>query len=332
MAVTKIADVIVPEIFSSYVIRKTTELSRLVQSGIITSNPELDRLITGGGKTITMPKWNDLAGDDEVLSEGTSLTADKISADAEVATVLYRGKAWGATELAGCFAGSDPMDAIATLVAEFWNRKEQKTLISILDGIFAATNMTGLVSGDGTKAISAEAILDAKQLLGDAADKLTAIAMHSAVFTQLQKLNLIQYIPNSRGEIVMPSYLGYKLIVDDSLPYTPAVAESGTSGSPGYQAAEPAKYTSYLFADGVIGRGNGSPASLTQTEMDRDSLASTDYLINRRAFVLHPQGMKWKGTPAKETASNTELANGANWERVADIKQMGIVKLVHKLA
>lgn len=323
MAVTKIADVIVPELFSPYVIRKTTELSRLVQSGIITSNPELDKLISGGGKTITMPKWNDLAGDDEVLSEGTSLTADKISADAEVATVLYRGKAWGATELAGCFAGADPMDAIATLVAEFWNRKEQKTLISILEGVFAATSMSGLVSGDGTKAISAEAILDAKQLLGDAADKLTAIAMHSAVFTQLQKLNLIQYIPNARGEIVMPSYLGYKLIVDDSLPYTPAVTTVGSEA--------PAKYTSYLFADGVIGRGNGSPAALTQTEMDRDSLASTDYLINRRAFVLHPQGMKWKGTPAKETASNAELATGTNWERVADIKQMGIVKLVHKL-
>ena len=320
MTVTKIADVIVPEVFSPYVIRKTTELSRLVQSGIITSNPELDRLITGGGKTITMPKWNDLAGNDEVLSEGTSLTADKISAGAEVATVLYRGKAWGATELAGCFAGSDPMDAIATLVAEFWNRKEQKTLISILEGVFGATNMTGLVSGDGTQAISAEAILDAKQLLGDAADKLTAIAMHSAVFTQLQKLNLIQYIPNSRGEIVMPSYLGYRLIVDDSLPVVPA-------GS-----GNPAKYTSYLFADGVIGRGNGTPAALTQTEMDRDSLASTDYLINRRAFVLHPQGMKWIGTPAKETASNVELATGTNWTRVADIKQMGIVKLVHKLA
>lgn len=321
MTVTKIADVIVPELFSPYVIRKTTELSRLVQSGIVTSNPELDKLITGGGKTITMPKWNDLAGDDEVLSEGTSLTADKITSDAEVATVLYRGKAWGSTELAGCFAGADPMDAIATLVAEFWNRKEQKTLISILDGVFAASNMSGLVSGDGTKAISAEAILDAKQLLGDAADKLTAIAMHSAVFTQLQKLNLIQYIPNSRGEIVMPSYLGYKLIVDDSLPYTSAVPDS-----------TPAKYTSYLFANGVIGRGNGSPTSLTQTEMDRDSLASTDYLINRRAFVLHPQGMKWIGTPAKETASNTELATGTNWTRVADIKQMGIVKLVHKLA
>lgn len=314
MAVTKIANVVVPELFTPYVIRRTAELSKLVQSGIIISNPQLNELITGGGKTITMPKWNDLTGESEIISESEALTPTNIGSSAEVATVLYRGKAWGATELAGCFAGDDPMKAIGNLVANWWVRDEQKILLSILKGVFECSDMTALVSGDGTKGINAKTILDAKQLLGDAADKLTAIAMHSAVYTQLQKLNLIEYIPNSRGEIVMPSYLGYRLIVDDSLP-----VDGGT------------KYTSYLFASGVIGRGEGTPASLTPTEMDRDSLASTDYLINRRAFVLHPQGMKWKGTPAKETASNEELATGTNWQRVADVKQMGIVKLVHAL-
>lgn len=320
MAVTKIADVIVSEIFSPYVIRKSTELSRLVQSGIYTSSPELDSLITGGGRTITMPKWNDLSGDDEIISESSPLTPGKISAEAEVAVALYRGKAWGATELSGCFAGSDPMEAIGNLVAEYWNRKEQKTLISALEGAFGASNMSGLVSGNGTTAISAEAILDAKQLLGDAADKLTALAIHSAVFTQLQKLNLIKYIPNSRGEVNIPTYLGYTLIVDDGLPVVAATQSA------------PAKYTSYLFAAGSVARGIGNPVSLTQTETDRDSLASTDYLINRRAFVLHPIGMKWLGgTQAGETPTNAELATGTNWTRVADVKQMGMVKLVHSL-
>lgn len=314
MAVTKLSNVIIPELFTPYVIRETAELSNLVQSGIVTSSPELNELITGGGKTITMPKWNDLTGEDEIISEANPLTATNIQAKAETAVVLYRGKAWGATELAGCMAGDDPMRAIGSRVANFWVRKEQKTLINILEGVFAASNMTDLVSGDGTTAINAEVILDAKQKLGDAADKLTSLCVHSAVFTQLQKLNLIQYIPNSRGEIVMPSYLGYRLIVDDGLPVSTD------------------KYTSYLFASGVIGRGEGTPASLTSTEMDRDSLASTDYLINRRAFVLHPQGMSWKGTTvAGESPTNDELKNGSNWERVADVKQMGIVKLVHKL-
>ncbi len=323
MAVTKIANVVVPELFTPYVIRRTAELSKLVQSGIITANAELNKLITGGGKTLTMPKWNDLTGTSEVLSETTPLSPDNITTGAEVATVLYRGKAWGATELAGCLAGDDPMKAIGELVANWWVRDEQKILIKILDGIFGATDMADLTLNATTTALDAKLILDGKQLLGDAADKLTAIAMHSAVYTALQKLNLIQYIPNSRGEIVMPTYLGYRLIVDDSLPYTPAVTTTGSEA--------PAKFTTYLFANGVIGRGEGTPASLTPVETDRDSLASTDYLINRRAFVLHPQGMKWKGTPAGASASNDELATGTNWERVADKKQMGIVKVVHTI-
>lgn len=320
MAVTKVTDVIVPEIFSPYVIRRSAELSRLIQSGIYTTSTDLDNLISGGGRTITMPKWNDLTGDDEVISEAASLTPSKVSAAGEVAVALYRGKAWGATELSGCLAGADPMEAIGTLVAEYWNRKEQKALISTLEGAFAASNMSGLVSGDGTTGISAEAILDAKQLLGDAADRLTALAVHSAVFTQLQKLNLIKYIPNSRGEVNIPTYLGYQLIVDDGLPVVAATQSA------------PAKYTSYLFAAGSVARGIGNPPTLTQTETDRDSLASTDYLINRRAYVLHPIGMKWLGASvAGETPTNAELATGTNWTRVADIKQMGMVKLVHAL-
>jgi hypothetical protein len=38
----------------------------------------------------------------------------------------------------------------------------------------------------------------------------------------------------------------------------------------------------------LIGRGEGVPVDLTLVETDRDSLASDDILINRRAMVLHP--------------------------------------------
>lgn len=322
MAATKLADMIVPEVFTPYVIRRTAELSNLVQSGIVASNPILDQLITGGGTTIQMPVFNDLSGDDEVMGE-TAATVGGITTSKDVAAVLYRIKAWGATELAACLSGSDPMKAIGDLVAQYWVRREQKTLISVLEGAFGAANMSGLVS-DITSAtdtaISANAVLDAKQLMGDAADNLTAIAMHSAAFTKLQKDNVIVFIPAAESKVQIPTYLGYRVIVDDGLP---TVAASGST---------PAKYTTYLFAQGAIGRGEGTPATLTPVETDRDSLASTDILINRRAFVLHPQGMKWQAASITgATPSNAELAIGTNWTRVADVKKMGIVKLVHTI-
>ena len=316
---TKIADVIVPEVFTQYVIQKSEEKSNLINSGIAIQNSELNKLVTAGGRTVNMPYWNDLSGDDEVLSDTTALTPDKITSGKDVAALLIRGRAWSANELAGALAGDDPMAAIANLIATYWSRREQAIMLSILKGIFATT-LAGThvkdISGAAGAAsiISPQAVLDAKQLLGDSSDGLTAMAMHSAVYTELQKQNLINSIPAARGEITFPSYLGYRIIVDDGMPVNAGV------------------YNTYLFGAGSFGRGDGVPVSVTPTETDRDSLASDDILINRRAMVLHPFGVKWKDTTvAGATPSNAELALGTNWERVYEAKKIRIVLLKHKL-
>jgi hypothetical protein len=317
---TKIADVIVPEVFAAYVIKKTKELSALIQSGIAVENDLLDGLVTGGGKLINMPFWKPISGDDEVLSDTDPLEVDKITTDADVAPILIRGKAWSANELAGALAGSSPMTAIGSQVADWWVRKEQGVLISILNGIFAsalATSHVNDISAASADAavVSGNAILDTKQLLGDAADQLTAMAMHSAVYTTLQKQNLITYIPNSRGEVNIPTYMGYRIIVDDGCPNEDGV------------------YNTYLFGAGCFGRGEGVPVDLTPIETDRDSLQSDDILINRRAYVLHPFGVKFtNASVAGATPSNAELATGTNWAKVYADKDIGIAMLKHRIA
>lgn len=320
--VTKISDVIVPEIFTPYVIEKTAEKSRILTSGIAIANPKLNELVTAGGITMNMPYWKDLTGDDEVLSDQTPLTPGKINADKDIAALLLRGRAWGANELAGALAGDDPMAAIGDRVADYWSRQEQKILVSVLTGVFAAASMANHVADKSTQVISGNMVLDAKQLLGDSADQLQAIMMHSAVYTELQKQNLIQYTTTSDGKITIPTYLTYQVIVDDGMP-----VETVGEGASAYKV-----YTTYLFAKGSIGRGEGTPVSLTPTETDRDSLAGEDILINRRALVLHPFGVKWVGQPAGVTPSNAELATGTNWVRVYEDKNIGIVAIKHKIA
>lgn len=163
--------------------------------------------------------------------------------------------------------------------------------------------------------ISGNAILDTKQLLGDAADQFTAIAMHSAVYTTLQKQNLIAFIPNARGEVDFPTYLGYRVIVDDGCPVSDGV------------------YSTYLFGAGSFGRGDGVPVDLTPVETDRDSLASDDILINRRAFVLHPFGVKFTNTTVTgATPTNAELATATNWAKVYEDKAIGLALLKHRIA
>jgi len=320
MAKTKIEDVIVPEVFAGYVIKMTKELSDLIQSGIAISNKILDDLVTKGGKLVNMPFWKTLTGADEVLSQNDKLTPDKITADSDVAALLIRGKAWSTNELAGALAGSSPMNAISAQVAGWWSRREQGILLAILKGIFggalAASHVNDISTKSGAAAnIGGPAVLETKQLLGDAASQLTAMFMHSAVFTTLQKQNLITYIPNARGEIVMPTYLGYRTLVDDGCPVDNNV------------------YSTFLFGAGCFGRGDGVPVDLTPVETDRDSLASDDILINRRALILHPFGVKFKNVSvAGATPSNDELADPQNWGKVYEDKAIAIAMLKHKIA
>ena len=135
---TKIADVIVPEVFDPYVIQRTMELSALVQSGIVQNLPEFDVLASAAARTVNMPFWQDLTGDDELLDDQNPLTPGKIEAAQDEAVILRRGRAWGANDLAANLAGDDPMKAIADLVAAYWARRMQAILVAKLKGAMGA--------------------------------------------------------------------------------------------------------------------------------------------------------------------------------------------------
>lgn len=319
MPITRIADVIVPQVFNPYVIQRTAELSALSQAGIISNSPELDALATAGGKLINMPFWNDLTGDDEVLSDTGALTPEKITADQDVAALFMRGKAWSTNDLAKALSGDDPMAAIGDLVAAYWARMRQKLLISMLKGVFASTDMAAEhvldVSGEATNnTLTGNSFIDALTLLGDAAGKITAVGMHSKSYASLQKQNLIDFVPASDGKIMIPKYLDRTVVVDDGCP-----VNTGTG-----------VYTTYLFGEGAIGLGNG--AAPVPTETDRDSLAGDDILINRQHFVLHPRGVKFTNSSvAGSSPTNAECEAAANWDRVYEKKNVRLIKFVHKI-
>ena len=208
----------------------------------------------------------------------------------------------------------------------FWvindsTQEDGEWFVELHVGDYATAEFIANARQDSTRAgtqslINANAVLDTKQLLGDAANHLTAIAMHSATFTLLQRQNLVEYIPNSEGIIDFPRYLGYKVIIDDGL------ASVGNV------------FSTYLFAEGTFARGEAVPESLTPIEFGRDILASDDILVSRRALCLHPIGVSWKSpeNSPNTTPSDSELMNGDNWAKVAEDKAIGIVMLRHRVA
>jgi len=316
MAAVKISDIIVPEIFNPYVVQETNRLDAFVQAGIIGNDPQLDALATSGGTLINMPYFNDLTGDSEELSDSAPLAVNGITTGQDAARLHMRGKAWGVNDLAKALSGADPMQVIGSKVAKFWVGERSKILFKSLAGIETtlASNVSNISALVGDLAIiGGSAVIDAKQLLGDNSDKLTALGMHSAVYSKLQKENLIEYLTTSDGLIRFPSYLGYRVIVDDACPVTGGV------------------YTTYLFGQGAFGLGNG--AAPVPTETDRDSLGGEDILINRQHFILHPRGIKWtEAAVVGKTPTFAEIATATNWSKVYDTKNIRLAILKHKIA
>lgn len=315
---TIIANVIVPEVFNPYVIQRTAELSALSQAGIISNNPELDRLASAGGKLINMPFWDDLSGDDEVLSDSSALTPAAIKSGQDVAVLFMRGKAWSVNDLATALSGDDPMGAIGDLVAGYWARRRQALLFSMLKGVFAAASMAGNkldISGNAGSAayISSSAFIDVLQKLGDAKQNITAVGFHSAVDAYLSKLDLIDTVKDSQGNVTLRTFMGKNVIVDDGCPVT----EAGV-------------YTTYLFGPGAIGLGNGQAP--VPTETTREALKGNDILINRQHFVLHPRGVKFaSASVAGASPTNAEAETATNWVRVYENKNVRLLQLTHKI-
>ena len=332
MATTRISDVVVPAIFQQYVLNRTTALSALWRSGIVQPDAQIDALAKGTSNIFTMPYWGDLSssgrsnlGSDDPAQKSTP---QKIGAGKDVARKHFRNKSWSTMDLTKHMAGSDPAKAIGDNVADYWSGDMQGSVIYQLNGVIAANvaqnggDMVIDVSlpGAGTPAavnkIGPDPVLAAKQTMGDAAKKLSTIAMHSVLHTNLQKQNLISFVPTNAQDIGWGTYLGYTVIVDDGCPVVM------NNGNP--------VYTSYMFGEGAIGYGEGNPdhpVAVTRDESSGNG-EGEEVLYNRRHFILHPRGIKWTETSvAGLTPTDAEMQNAANWSRVYDRKNVRFVAI-----
>src|SRR6516162_5106365 len=334
MAKTAVADVIIPTEFEKYAIERTAELSRFGESGIVEMSPEFDALTQVGGREVKMPFWKDLTAARQLLSDAASLQVNKIAADQDIARIHNDAQVWSVNHLAKVVSGDDPTQAIVDLVGAYWARTDEGLVISCLKGMFGAASMAGNLLAIHSESVAATtaatklngaSFIDACAKLGDAADRLTAVAMHSATEAALKKLDLIDFLPDSEGKPSLATFQGRRVVVDDSLP-TRAGTTDGTV------------YTTYLFGQGAFAKG-ASPLDSTPleggfgtegVELARSPLDSDTLLINRRRYILHPRGVKFtSASVAGDSPTNAELETGTNWTRVFENKNVRIVAFEH---
>lgn len=320
MAATRLANVIVPSIFTPYTIEQSAVRSNLLQSGLVSSNAALDQLASGGGSTFNLPFFKDLTGDSEIIEDNTALTVNALDGNqSQIGVALNRAKSFGSSFLAQYVSGEDPMRVIGDLVADYWVREEQKIVAKILQALFVSSgplNSTHL-NDQGASALTNTMLIDAIAKIGDAYDKLSTIVCHSAIYHSLRKLDLVQYVQEpSNLPFQFPTYMGMNILVDDGV-----YSATDSTGTPA------TAYHTYIFAAGAFSRGVGTLDADDATEVDRDSLKSEDVLINRRRYIMHPNGFKWVGSASGSSPTNAELATATNWSKVYDDKNIPVVAL-----
>lgn len=332
MATVQITDIYNPLTFGRRTQQAQIELNRFLQSGIAVSDGALQAQIAQGGRVGELTNFNPLSvGEPDYMTDDPTDVAvpANVTKGVQAFRVSHRAKAWSTMDLARQLALQDPVGAITSRIGQYWATDDEQRIIASLLGILAdndandaddmvidvATDDAGAVTD--AERIGGERVIDALQTLGDHKNSITTLAIHSAIQARLSKQGLIDYIRAADSEIMFPSYMGLRLIVDDSLP---AVAGDNR-----------VTYTCMLFAPGVI--ANASARILIPSEMDRVPLAGQgggqDIIISRIGNVWHPAGFSFlsdtlTGGPSNDQASYADLKLAANWNRIFERKNVPI--------
>ena len=333
MAQVQIADVYEPLTFDAGVQEAAIELNRFYQSGIMVDDSQLTDQAATGGRIGELPFYDYLATgtDPDIMTDDPTDTATpaKITSDKQIWRLAALHYSWSTMNLARDLALQDPLGAIINRIGGWWATQNEKRLLNSCAGILADNDAnddddmfnsiySDIVTPLAANIISAEAVLDTAQTLGDHKDMLSTIVMHSVTQTNLLKDDLIDYVPDSTGKNMVPYYLGYRVIVDDSMTVT---AGSNTP-----------QYTTIMFAPGAFSLGYGrlSVPSEVEREPNVGNGSGQDIIHSRESIIIHPQGFQFTSSSVTdESATNAELATAGNWDRVVDRKHVGIAFLLH---
>ncbi len=343
MGDTLIATLWTPDIWIRGLNEKMNQFPSLVSSPIVKRTPEFDALAAGGGITVNVPYFRDITGQSDAPQvEATQPTRQVIGSGKQIAAILNRETANSATALAAAVSGTQPVEEIVGQLAVRKQKQRQTTIINICRGIFGFSSIPGgagalsAVRNDqfsetganpaGNNLISTFNIIDTIALLGELADTTQGggIAMHPTIRGALLKQDQIAFEHYSQQDgTVLETYKGYRVFVSSQLSRAGAV-----SGS---------VYDTYVFAPGVFAWGEkpqvGGPLNMPVIDvasLNYWAAAQTNVgeIYDRSRFLIHPNGMKWQGTPGGQSASNAELATAGNWALdYSTADRVGIVSL-----
>lgn len=299
--------------------------NELVKSSVLKPNLEIKRAFneqSGSGYAI-LPMYGRIEGEAINYDGQTDIIPNTTTTFERGVVVVGRANAWLEDDFSeDITSGVSFMSNVARQVSDYFDEVDQNTLLSILEGIF---NMSGseneefvskhtfdISEEDGENAKIGLTTLNSaiQNACGDNKSKFAIVIMHSCVATNLENLNLLNYLKYTdqngiQRDLTLATWNGKIVLIDDSMP-TEIVDDNVV-------------YTTYILGKGAFDFENIGTKVPYEINRDPKTNGGQDTLYARTRKCFAPYGISYtKTNQASLSPTDEELSDGDNWTLVCD--------------
>lgn len=308
----------------------------IIASGVVREDASIMEAIGSHGNVATIPMYNPLNIYDENMEPlnndgNTDNTPVEIAGNKQTCMLIQRMKAFKAKDFIKELTGADPMTNVKGKIqgyyTQVWERELMNILLAVMGLDALSEHVLDIALTTGTvgaaNMVDPTSMIDAEQMsLGDMAGKMGLSVMHSRVFANYKKQQLVEYdkftIPGAvTKEVVLPHINGKIALVTDY-----HTVDTSVSGFPVYKT--------WLLGEGaVLSANKNNYEKQYTTDYDPEKAAGTDMFYTKQGKVLHPNGLSLAADNiAAESPTFAELGNKANWTLKFNPKnvRIGLIK------
>lgn len=316
------------EVFTGMMQEEDYWKNPILASGIVQQDDSIMDLIGEKGNVATIPIYKPLdaneSGMEALNNDGeTNNTPVEISGNKQTCMMIQRMKAFKAKDFTKELTGADPMTQIKNKIAGYYQQVWENEMMNIAKAVLEVTALKEHVLDLGEKAIDAGSVYDIGQAaLGDMADGLGLMVMHSMIYKEYQKMGMVDFDKYVIGEVIqkevtLPTIAGKHVLVTDR--YT----SNGLTGTN-------AVYSTFLFGEGAfLSCDKKNYEKQYTTNYDPETAAGIDKFYTKQGKVLHPNGLSLAvDNIEKESPTLAELGTSSNYALKFNTKnvKMGLIK------
>lgn len=307
----------------------------VIASNVIRTDDSIMDLIGEKGNVATIPFYKPLNAREEGMealnNDGlTNNVPVDVAGGKQTCMMIQRMKAFKAKDFTQELTGADPLGNIKKRVANYYLQVWEDELMNIARAVMGISGLSSHVldltaeSSDANKVIGASTLIDAEQMaLGDMAEGMGLLVMHSKIFASYKKMELVDYAKYVVGnviqkEITLPNIGGKIVMVTDY--NTTEVAGGATI------------YNTWLFGEGAfLSCDKKNYKNQYYADYDPETSAGTEKLYTKQGKVLHPNGVSLAtDNIAHESPTFAELGTTANYALKYNHKnvRLGVIKSI----